>query len=72
LGWGRKFYLADVESILSPLAVVPNIGARKFDFLILKSRTEWVEIFKRWLDDPHENDKIPLTEPVPEYNVLHM
>jgi len=72
LGWGRKFYLADVESILSPLAVVPNIGARKFDFLILKSRTEWAEIFKRWLDDPHENDKIPLTEPVPEYNVLHM
>ena len=71
-GWRRKFYLADVESITCPLAVVPNIGAAKrFDYLILKSRTEWVDIFKKWLDDPHENDVIPMTEPLPVCNVFN-
>ena len=71
-GWKRKFYLADVESITCPLAVVPNVGAnRRFDYLILKNRTEWMEIFKKWLDDPHENDRIPLTEPLPNCSVFN-
>ena len=71
-GWRRKFYLADVESITCPLAVVPNVGVnRRFDYLILKSRSEWVDIFKKWLDDPHENDRIPLTEPIPACSVFN-
>jgi hypothetical protein len=72
-GWKRKFYLADVESITCPLVVVPNVGDHcRFDYLILKSRSEWVEIFKNWIDDPHDNDTIPLSEPLPVRNVFNV
>ena len=70
--WRRKFYLADVESITSPLIVVPNVGARfGLEYLLMKPIPEWVVIFKQWLDDPHESDDIPLTEPIPVHNCLY-
>lgn len=71
--WNRKFYLADVESILDPLVVVPDVGgSQRREYFLMKSRSEWVEIFKQWLDDPHELDRIPLTQPVPDHNILHV
>ena len=70
--WKRKFYLADVEAIVCPLVVVPNVGGTHgYEYLLMRNRSEWTEIFKKWLDDPHENDEIPDTEPVPLHNVLH-
>jgi hypothetical protein len=72
-GWKRKFCLADVEAILDPLVVVPNIGGRlRCEYLMMKPRSQWVDIFKKWMDDPHDDDKIPLTEPVPVHNILHL
>ena len=71
--WERKFCLANVEAIEDPLVVVPNVGGRlRCEHLILKPRSQWVDIFKKWLDDPDENDRIPLTEPIPEHNILHV
>ena len=68
--WKRKFYLADVEAIQSPIAVVPNIGGKsRRDFFVVKQRGEWAEMFKEWLDDPPEHDVIGDDEPVPTHIV---
>ena len=48
--WRRRFYLADVEALHEPIAVVPNIGAKsKRSFFMVTQRYRWVEIFKAWL-----------------------
>jgi hypothetical protein len=70
--WERTFYLADVESIASPLLVIPNIGGESgMEYLVMKPRCEWAGLFKRWLDQPHDLDVIPETEPIPSFNCLH-
>lgn len=66
----RKFYLADVEALHQPIAVIPDIGAEsKTSFFVVKQRHEWVGMFKAWLDDPHEDDVIGPEEPVPSHVV---
>jgi hypothetical protein len=71
--WKRKFYLADVEAIVSPLVVVPNMGGSKgLEYLIVHPRSEWVDFFKLWLDDPHEVDVIGASEPVPKYHIAEL
>jgi hypothetical protein len=65
--WRRKFHLADVEAITQPLVVIPNIGGKKkLEYFVVRQRKEWVDVFKQWLDAPHENDKIGPEEP-PRY-----
>jgi hypothetical protein len=55
--WERRFYLTEVENIVEPIAVVPNIGGRsKRDYFVVKQRNEWVEMFEQWLDDPPSNN----------------
>jgi hypothetical protein len=55
----RKFYLADVEAFVSPICVVPDIGAKPGNkYLQVKPRSEWVEEFIAWIEDPHEDDDI--------------
>jgi hypothetical protein len=55
----RVFYLADVDSIVAPMCVVPDIGCQGGDrYFQVKSRNEWVEEFTSWLEDPHEYDKM--------------
>jgi hypothetical protein len=62
--WRRKFLLADVEAITQPLVVIPNIGGKKkLEFFVVRQRQEWVDVFKKWLDASHENDKIGPEEP---------
>ena len=69
--WQRKFYLADVEALHMPIAVVPNIGAKsRRSFLVVKQRYEWVEMFKAWLEDSHEHDVIGPEEPIPSNQVV--
>jgi hypothetical protein len=59
----RKFYLADVEAIAKPLVVVPNIGGSSgVEYLVVKQRKEWVDLFKQWLESPHRLDEIGLGE----------
>ena len=52
----RQFYLADVEAIVGPCAVIPNIGGDKTSYLQVKKREEWCEIFEQWLRKPHVDD----------------
>jgi hypothetical protein len=66
--WRRKFYLANVEAITSPLVVVPNIGGKKgTEFFIVRQREEWVTEFKKWLDAPSIDDVIGAEEPKPSH-----
>ena len=56
----RQFYLADVESIVSPLCVVPDIGNTLADsfYFEVTPRSKWSEDFVAWLeaDDDDEID----------------
>ena len=42
----RQFYLADVDSFESPVAVIPDIGGRPNDYFIVKNREEWQDLFE--------------------------
>ena len=53
----RRFYLADTESIMSPLFVVADVGSMpKCGYFMVKPRSQWVEEFEAWLRDKHELD----------------
>lgn len=68
--WKRKFFLADVDSIVKPLVVIPNIGGKSgTEFLLVKSRSEWVDDFKTWLEEDHSLDDIGEDEPIPSHGV---
>jgi len=43
--------LANVEAFVKPLVVVPEIGGQANDYLMLKSRQEWRELFIKYLKD---------------------
>jgi hypothetical protein len=58
----RRFYLADVEAIVDPLCVVPDIGVHKFRYLQLKPRKQWAGLFADWLMRPHKDDKQEMRE----------
>ena len=45
-----SFYLADVESTIGPVAVIPNIGGAPNNYLRIKNREEWGRYFTTWLD----------------------
>jgi hypothetical protein len=52
-----------VEAIAKPLVVVPNIGGSSgVEYLVVKQRKEWVDLFKQWLESPHRLDEIGLGE----------
>jgi hypothetical protein len=54
---GRSLYLADVDAFVSPLCMIPDVGANpRCRYLQVKPRSAWVEDFIDWLEDPHEND----------------
>jgi len=70
LPWKRNFYLADVDSIVDPLVVIPNVGGRTgTEQLLVKPRSEWVDDFKKWLAEPHNRDVIGEDDPMPSHNV---
>jgi len=43
--------LANVEAFVKPLVVIPDIGGQANDYLMLKSRQEWRELFIKYLND---------------------
>ena len=47
-----KFYLADTEAFLAPLAVIPNIGGPANSYFIVDNRQVWKEGFEEWLECP--------------------
>ena len=53
----RKFYLADVEAFLEPIAVVPDVGSmNKAKYFHVLARSQWATCFERWLHTPHVYD----------------
>ena len=46
-----QLYLANVEAFVKPLFVIPDIGGQANDYLMLKSRQEWRELFIKYLKD---------------------
>ena len=58
LGDNMKFYLADVEAFVSPIAVVPDIGGASNGYFLVKNKGAWKECFERWLRAPHNLDII--------------
>jgi hypothetical protein len=58
-GVERRFYLADVEAIVDPVAVVPNVGSmNRCSYFQVKSRTGWSANFVEWALAPHAHDVI--------------
>ena len=55
---GRQFYLADVESIVGPCIVVPDVGGPKHAYFQVKARREWAKEFVSWLEQPHQDDEM--------------
>ena len=49
-----KFYLADVEAFVEPLAVVPDIGGAPNAYFLCRSRVSWADDFISWLQGPYE------------------
>ena len=46
-----KFYLADVEAIVSPIAVIPDIGGNPNDYFMIKDRETWRMDFISFLEN---------------------
>jgi hypothetical protein len=50
-------YLADVESIVSTCCVFPDIGSdNRFRYYVMTPRSEWSNLFKKWLMQQHYLD----------------
>ena len=47
---GFRFYLADVEAIVRPLAVIPDIGGPTNRYFLVKDRDTWRQDFIRFLE----------------------
>ena len=53
-----EFFMADVESFVRPVAVIPDIGGQANAYFVLKDRTEWKADFEAWLESSHDDDGI--------------
>lgn len=58
----NKYYLADVEAIVGPAAVFPDIGGPVNRYIYLKDRVKWKKIFTRWLEAPSKDDEVYSSE----------
>ena len=48
------FYLADVADFHKPATVIPDVGGKINHYLLVKPRSEWKEMFEKWLERPYE------------------
>ena len=58
----RKFYLANVDAIVGPCCVVPNIGGANNAYLQVKRRQDWANLFVSWLEAPHKEDVMEFSD----------
>ena len=54
----NKYYLADVEAIVGPAALIPDIGGPVNRYLHLKDRSKWKKDFTKWLEIPSTIDTV--------------
>ena len=52
----RVLFLADVESIVGPCIVVPDVGGPKNAYFQVKPWRDWAKEFVSWLEQPHQDD----------------
>lgn len=64
----RTFYLADTEAFTDPCCTVPDIGGPPNRYFVVKPRNQWSQEFIKWVQDPHELDKMDLLDVVEEDN----
>ena len=53
-----KFYLADVEAIVKPVVVIPDMGGAGNVHFLLKDCIDWKKDFIKWLQAPHYLDNV--------------
>ena len=63
-------YLVDCDSIVSPLAVIPDFGGKPNGYFTVKERQCWGSDFATWLSEPHEDDEIREEELAPDSSGL--
>ena len=44
-----SFWLVDVEAFLHPITVVPDIGGKPNEYIMVKTREDWKDDFEEWL-----------------------
>jgi hypothetical protein len=54
----NKYYLADVEAIVGPAAVIPDVGSGVNRYLYIKDRHIWKKDFQKWLEVPSHLDEV--------------
>ena len=57
------FYLANVDTFVEEIAVIPDIEANPTSYFVLKPRETWVKDFTNWLEEPHIMDEWDETPP---------
>jgi len=57
-----KFYLADVDAIVGPAVVVPDIGGANNGYWWIRGKKSWHEYFIKWLEEPHYKDTMSEAE----------
>ncbi len=58
-----KLYLADVEAIVAPVSVIPDIGGLPHDYFVVKNASQWRDNFIDWLEsDPVHDVMEPMGE----------
>jgi len=64
----RRFYLADVEAIVSPAVVIPDIGGKPNHYWWVHPPKDWGELFIDWLNENDPDEVISDSEPENESN----
>ena len=58
----RKFYLADVEAIVSSVCVIPDVGCNKLRYFEVAARKTWPKLFVNWLMATHKMDAYEMAD----------
>ena len=57
-----KYFMADVEAFLKPVAVVPDIGGRNNVYFVLKDCQVWRDEFMEWLEEDNSEEEFEETD----------
>jgi hypothetical protein len=58
----RAFYLANVDAFKGPCSVIPDIGGHPSSYFLVKNRTQWSKEFIVWLNQPHKDDEMVISD----------
>ena len=61
-GLRRTFHLASTDAFKEPVAVVPDVGGPPNRYFLVKSRSKWSNEFCAWLQAPHADDKMEVSD----------